>query len=380
MKKTALIFGFVLTLGTAICADLWTSFNKAEILPATGPNGMKYEQVASGWKFRFVGQIELAGKGDLIGSLGLIAMTDDGWILITDPKDTNIKLFDPAGEYVKSWGRKGQGPGEFQYVGTMDYRKPFLTVADAGRGVQIFERKAKDDFRLVSHETSVPVTDPRRRIISYHDKMIIDEVAWDKNKTPYHLFLKSVASSEIIYVMPWAVRYGMNEGSDFMQKHIAYARELGLGMSYLDLVGDDVFYVWEGELRILKINLKSKTWTSFGKETKNFVRPKLTGSTSVRPSERKFSHIWGLFADKEKVLLYYANPNPDEKRLKVFFQIYDLNGTFLAELSFTDSAELIDIMRCVYHKESGTLLIPGTIINETGTQISHVIKKYQLSR
>lgn len=380
-KRILFLFGLAIILRTAAGAELWTTHKGGEISAVPATNGKEYPQAVSDWKSRFIGQVEITGKNDLIGRLGMIAMTEDEWIIATDPLDSNIKLFDSSGRFIKSWGRKGQGPGEFQNIGVPDYRNPFLTIPDPGRGgVHIFERKNKEDFERIAQPANIPVTSPLRRVMNYQGQMIVDEVARDKNEEAYHLYLKNLTSPQSSLVMPWAIRYGMKPGSDYMQKHLAHAAQLGLGMSYFDLVGDDVFYVWEGELRIIRINLKSRTWSFFGKETANFVRPRLIGARSRRPADDKFSRIWGIFADKEKVLLFYANPNPDFKRLKVFFQVYDLDGTFLGELPFADSAEMVDVIRYAYHRESGSILVPETVIDETGTKIRYYIKKYQIFR
>lgn len=40
-------------------------------------------------------------------------------IYISDFQDQSIKVFDPRGKHIKTIGRKGEGPGEFLYVGDM---------------------------------------------------------------------------------------------------------------------------------------------------------------------------------------------------------------------------------------------------------------------
>lgn len=380
MKRTFFLIGFAIIFVAVMSADLWTALKDGEITPVLDAGRKANAQAASSWKSRLVGQVELTGKEDLIGSLGVLAVTEDEWFVISDPKDTNIKLFDAAGKFVKSWGRKGQGPGEFETIGVMSYKKPFLIVPDSSRrAVQIFERKAPSDFQRIYHITNIPVSDPRRRFDIYKDNLLVDEVIKDKQGIAYHLYLKGMTSSDPILIMPWAIRYGMDTKDDFMAKHSAFA-ELGLGMSFFDVVGDDAYYAWEGEMRIIKINLKSKTWAFFGKETKNYIRPDLSDRQSHRPAEGRYSRIFGVYADESKVLLGFANPNPDWKRLKVFFQVYDLNGVFLGEIPFSDSAEFADILRYVYHRQSGSIFVPITIVDEKGIDVHFVVKKYRITQ
>ncbi len=40
------------------------------------------------------------------------AIGDDGSIYVLDGKESHVKIFDAAGKYIKTFGRKGQGPGE----------------------------------------------------------------------------------------------------------------------------------------------------------------------------------------------------------------------------------------------------------------------------
>ena len=48
---------------------------------------------------------------------GRIAVDAGGRIYIEDDTDMAIKVFDPQGKYLRPIGRKGEGPGEFTYIG-----------------------------------------------------------------------------------------------------------------------------------------------------------------------------------------------------------------------------------------------------------------------
>ena len=51
-----------------------------------------------------------------IVAFGALAVDDDGNIYVYDPKLVKIIVFNNKGNFKKSFGRKGQGPGEFQFV------------------------------------------------------------------------------------------------------------------------------------------------------------------------------------------------------------------------------------------------------------------------
>jgi hypothetical protein len=51
--------------------------------------------------------------------LNALAVDDAGNIYTLDPKDVRIRVFDPDGKHLRSFGRKGQGPGEFSGPGSL---------------------------------------------------------------------------------------------------------------------------------------------------------------------------------------------------------------------------------------------------------------------
>jgi hypothetical protein len=69
---------------------------------------------------------ELAIGGDdgdnaLIVEAGYFIVDKDGTFYIANRRDFNIKVFDKEGNYLHTIGKKGEGPGEFQYVGYITF-------------------------------------------------------------------------------------------------------------------------------------------------------------------------------------------------------------------------------------------------------------------
>lgn len=62
-----------------------------------------------------------------------VAITDDGFVLVVDAQPTIIKVFDPNGAFLRTIGREGRGPGEFEsgYVAVVG---DTLVVQDASNG------------------------------------------------------------------------------------------------------------------------------------------------------------------------------------------------------------------------------------------------------
>ena len=64
---------------------------------------------------------------------------DEGNIFILDIKPFRVKVYDKEGKYVRSIGREGQGPGEFQVPGNVQFTdQNELMVCDLSRGAILF--------------------------------------------------------------------------------------------------------------------------------------------------------------------------------------------------------------------------------------------------
>ena len=71
-----------------------------------------------------------------------LAVDDTGAIFVLDEKDIVIKAFDKSGKYLKSFGQKGQGPGDLNSPSriTFDRTKRLLVVRNGPLGLSTFGR------------------------------------------------------------------------------------------------------------------------------------------------------------------------------------------------------------------------------------------------
>lgn len=69
-----------------------------------------------------------------------VVADDEGYIYLTDSLDCSLKKFDCKGMLIKKTGRKGQGPGEFQFPVLVRYCNDTIYVIDQNRnGIQAFD-------------------------------------------------------------------------------------------------------------------------------------------------------------------------------------------------------------------------------------------------
>lgn len=86
-----------------------------------------------------------------------IEVDEEGNIYVFDSRECRIQLYDKNGKYLKTIGRKGEGPGEFQRASRMtldakgklyvnEYKK-IIIFGEEGT----FEKNVNTDFRLSSY-------------------------------------------------------------------------------------------------------------------------------------------------------------------------------------------------------------------------------------
>lgn len=96
--------------------------------------------------FVLVDSLELEQSLDLpIAGIGSLDISAEGEFLIVDPLEARISLFSPSGELLQFFGRRGQGPGEFEYpaYARIDERGD-IHVADMQRRlISIFSRSGE---------------------------------------------------------------------------------------------------------------------------------------------------------------------------------------------------------------------------------------------
>jgi hypothetical protein len=78
----------------------------------------------------------VAGDGpDVFGEIAAVGVSPNGLIHVIDGHDQEVRVFDPDGRHVRSFGRRGGGPGEFANAYSLDWdRSGRLWVVDPGNG------------------------------------------------------------------------------------------------------------------------------------------------------------------------------------------------------------------------------------------------------
>lgn len=76
----------------------------------------------------------LDGTCDAFGEVTSLAVDADGRIYVADRQANEIRLFSPRGECLRTFGRSGDGPGEFSWLAGITWQPPgYLWAIDAIR-------------------------------------------------------------------------------------------------------------------------------------------------------------------------------------------------------------------------------------------------------
>jgi hypothetical protein len=136
-------------------------------LLSTGPSALAGQADVPLWR---VEPVARAGTGD--GPGGLTAVSDvtvarDGTVYVSQPQEKVIKVYSAAGRYLRSFGREGAGPGEFDRPSTLGWRGDTLWVADpAQTRISLFRPDGRF-IRSISFSASAPLTEGRTQIPGY---------------------------------------------------------------------------------------------------------------------------------------------------------------------------------------------------------------------
>jgi hypothetical protein len=140
------------------------------------------------------------------------------------------------------------------------------------------------------------------------------------------------------------LKYGLKPSKNFETqfKNNLDLKVIGM-LAYFDIHLNDVYFVWQGDLKIFKINIDTGKLGFFGHKTSRYVKPYSSKkmveayrvrNTLIRQAEKKeMSFIVNIFASDKYVLLVYEGPVKQEKNSNLWMQVYTFDGKFVEELT-----------------------------------------------
>lgn len=299
-----------------------------------------------GMQFKFVKKISISQENITIGVPTSFFVTEDNKIFMTDFKLPSIKIFSMGGSHIKTFGRKGPGPNEFFAPIYLDYHGSRFGLLDAAkRRVFIYTRnnEAGPGIREIAQ---VSCLGGGKDLAVLGDEVLIAGYLTDKNNNPFALYSKNIRTNDINYYISSQLKHGLDSLTS-EQYFIEYKnnpkyRTIGMD-AHFDWFGNNVYYVWMGKLRIVRVDLKSGTKSFFGESTAGYIKPEPSrklykaiekrDSRAIYTERNKLMLIRTLFAGNKFVSIAYTRPSKNHSSMmELIFQFYTPDGKFLNEV------------------------------------------------
>ncbi|MCK5056793.1 MAG: hypothetical protein KAT34_09075 [Candidatus Aminicenantes bacterium] len=281
-------------------------------------------------------------------------VTEDKIFLLPDYQAGKVKVFSENGSFLKFIRELGsENIGEEKMLNPMycfySRHEGKLGVFDYGaRRLFIYKRSGQVEFDLIK------VVDCQR--LGYDmdfsgdgKQLIVSGYVTDKDNIPFDLYsinietLKINEIRQINHLLPSYQKYGLADNEEFQSKYFTEQTLPAVGIkAFFDTSGDELFYVWEGALRVIKLNLRSKELTTFKHETLNYTKPngnKLAEShkngdlKTTWKKQKKYAYVRNIFATPRHVLLVYETATSNINNTSAIrMQIYNIEGKYIDEV------------------------------------------------
>lgn len=297
-------------------------------------------------EIKAIRKITLSQDNDIfIEKANSFIVTVDKRVLVIDSKAANIKIFDMTGKRVNVFGRKGMGPDEFVRPRWSTYLEPFVSIMDYGRNmIFIYKRSGLNSFEFIHKFLNLNLG---------YDFCFLDDqnllIAGDKrdnNRTLYSLYKYNFKKDKYNLILPSHVAFGYTSIKQFMKDNNEKISYIG-AFQFFDVSDDSIFFVWTGDIKIIKIDMKTRKLTYFGNKTENFIKPTFTPAIErafrqkdhrlIYKLRRQMSYVRNVFvSNNSHVGVVYVGPFKDNL-LKVFLLIYTTGGEFLKEVKLLNA-------------------------------------------
>lgn len=251
-----------------------------------------------------------------------LAVNEDGDIFVMDQGDTCVKVFSKNGTYLRSIGRKGQGPGELQNPNSLHLTKDGrLTFEDFIRGLNVFgpdgtfreflpatafvDILVTPDGRIVARVNTIEADRPGKQI------RVFDSVLHQQAAFP---FLPDETRDPQV-IKPFAGRFCW---ALTPRDELAVSYEGAYEINILSLDG-----------RLRRRIRKEYDPVKISQEEIDGVKQRLRGRRADIPPAH--SAIQGILADDEG-RLYVKTYERTEDAKSLYYDVFDKDGRYLAKL------------------------------------------------
>jgi hypothetical protein len=313
-----------------------------------------------GWggDVKLIEKIEFSPGSELPLKPKSFCVTEDEVFIIPDYQAGNIKIYEKVYENNKEFlrlekniGRKGYGPDELSRPTACFYSKneSKFGIMDLGiRKIFLYDRIGRMDFIRVKE---VSCWRGAYDIKLEKNRLLISGYNQGQDEEPYDFYYVDLTNDQTTFLLPSYYKYGLKSHPDYYQQYRGEynIRVIGI-IAKFDILNNDVYFVWEGNLKIIKIDILSGeiNQNTFVEEKSNYKKPYATDKMieayqkkdiDFIDSKRKregMSYIRNIFTSSKYVLVIYEGSIPNEenedRKTKFWLRFYFLDGKLEKEI------------------------------------------------
>jgi len=353
----------------------------------------------SGGSIKFIKKLEFSpqvqspespGKPELPLNPWSFCVTDDELFMIPDYPAGNVKIYEVNGEYlelIKTIGRKG-------YFGPKALAKPAYCfysndeykfgVVDLGiRKIFIYDRIGRTQFKRVQ-EVFCPHGATDLQLIN--NKLFISGYTTSPDGGDYDFYYVDLADEQPTVLLPSYHKFGFKSFDDHKKKYSKnHIPAIGI-FGWADISNDNAYFVWEGNLKIIKLNVVTGEVApkTFGYQPPDYIKPYAskalvkglhTQDKYIVESERaRMSYVVKIFATAAHLLVIYKGPVNQFNQSNYRLQFYTFDGDFIEEAAIPGQPG----HRMWFDKDKKILYSLSNEPNESSSGITHFILEYEI--
>jgi len=292
-------------------------------------------------QLKLIKEVEFSDESALQALPWSFCIIEDDCYLVPDHREGLVKVFRQKGRTLKlinKFGPKGNS--------TYKFNKPAYCVYDKVTGkLWIIDTMIKKVFIFKKIEMEFKSAGSMKldcydlKPLPNREPLIISGYVTDKKGKPYDLYLLNAkAPGQKQYLLPSPQKYQLSD----IEYSIEYKGKRTIPIigirGFVDVRGNDAYFIWEGKLKITKIDLDTRKRVVFGQPTEYYVEPNVSADlqsayleknyTKVIKERAKMSLIRNIFAATNSIYVAYEAPREGNLRL----QRYTPEGTFSSDI------------------------------------------------
>lgn len=304
------------------------------------------------------GKLEFSTDVEIPSTLWSFCITETGLVIIPDQEKGNIKIYEKSGNRLAlakipdggEFGKKDLSAPAFCFYNKNEGK---FGVLDFGKKeVIVYDRIGKKDF---VRAYTAPCPGKGFDVQLSGNKLVISGYITSDENVPNELYYFNLEDlpreSQPYEFSTIPPTFLLNSEYKYNSTNTNNTDIFTIGTKgWFDIQGDNIYYAWEGDLRIIEINIKTGEKSTFDdgrRERPHYIRPYISEDMRTARKNRDFnvlqkekgrmSFVRNIFATSKYVLAIVEGPVRGKDN-PYWMEFYTLDGKFIKETPFPGQA------------------------------------------